>query len=105
MFICWVRHSSNAVVGNTVKVRVGCVCRPSIVVGALHFFELSRHLMKKIATLDMNICMKDGILIEASRHAMDRAVFELWVMKSKESTDGSRRDIILLTKSFAVDLP
>jgi hypothetical protein len=47
------------------------------VVGGLHFFELSRHPMKKIATLDMNNCMKDGILIEASQHAMDRAVFEL----------------------------
>jgi len=76
MFVCWVSQSS-AIVGNTVKARVACVCGASIVVSGLYFIGLSRHLMKKIATLDMKVCIKDGILIEASQHANDRAAFEL----------------------------
>jgi hypothetical protein len=57
---------------------MGSLCRSaSIVVSGLYFSGLSRHLMKKIATLDMNVCMKDGILIEASQHAKDQAAFEL----------------------------
>jgi hypothetical protein len=44
-------------------------CRISISVSGLYFFEPSCHLMKKIATLEMNFCMNDGILTEASTHA------------------------------------